>query len=220
MAQAKRKKSSLRKKKPLAFSFTGHGLGMLLSGIVIGVVGTILWQGLKSGNSDIGSGIRQMIEQSRQKTAADPEPTPQPSLSEEPQSTNYDFFTVLPEIEVVVNGNEESAAAATIPVQQARQSSSKTEASEPVVAEVVKPKNAYMLQSGSYNRQTDAERQKANLALLGLRSTIQKITIQDRGDFYRVRMGPFADYGTMVLADERLKEEGIEALRLKISGGG
>ncbi|MYJ51898.1 MAG: SPOR domain-containing protein, partial [Gammaproteobacteria bacterium] len=75
----------------------------------------------------------------------------------------------------------------------------------------------YVLQAGSYRREADAERLRARLALLGLGSYIQKVTIQDRGDFYRVRLGPFSDYEDMVKADGTLGGEGIKPLRLKVS---
>ncbi|MDD9875521.1 MAG: SPOR domain-containing protein, partial [Gammaproteobacteria bacterium] len=43
--------------------------------------------------------------------------------------------------------------------------------------------------------------------------------IQGRGDFYRVRLGPFPTYQAMVKADEQLGRAGIKALRLKMKSG-
>ena len=85
---------------------------------------------------------------------------------------------------------------------------------------VVEDRSSYMLQAGSYQRQSDAERLKAELALLGMSSQIQKVTIQDRGDFYRVRLGPYDTHDKMVNADQKLFAQGYKTLRLKISKGG
>ncbi len=202
---------------------------MLAAGIVIGSLGTVLWQGTQSNDSEVGSGIRQMIESSKQQSRVATVARPDPTVVPEPQSTSYDFFTVLPEIEVVVSEDEN----AVIPpvVQKRLEEIEKTAAVKQanaeekvpaVVAEqvAVKDTSSYMLQAGSYNQSSDAERQKAKLALLGLTSSIQKVTIQGRGDFFRVRLGPFDNHGRMVDVDARLKAEGIQALRLKISGSG
>ncbi|MBX2870271.1 MAG: SPOR domain-containing protein [Acidiferrobacterales bacterium] len=222
MAQARKKRKSSRSSP--SFSVSGHGLGMLLAGMVIGSLATVLWQGMRSNDSDVGSGIRQMIETSRQQAATQEVDQPAAVVAPEPQSTNYDFFTVLPEIEVVVS--EDEGAVTPPPVVKKPElktpAATDTDTSEPVVAETVTPKSssAYMLQAGSYNKPADAERQKAKLALIGLSSAIQKVTIQGRGDFYRVRLGPYENHARMVDIDERLRQEGIQALRLKISRSG
>ena len=215
MAQAKRKKKTpVKKFKPFS-RLSSHGLGMLIAGVVIGSIGTTLWQGYKSRESDVGSGIRQMIENSRQRADSQEQAAPVPEVAPEPQSTTYDFFTVLPEIEVVVTEEEEPEVAAPAQTEQSNDQTTETDSQA-----VTQPKSAYMLQAGSFNSEADAERQKANLALIGLSSTIQKITIQGRGDFYRVRLGPYVNHQKMVETDERLRQEGIKALRLKVSKAG
>ncbi|MDD9855890.1 MAG: SPOR domain-containing protein, partial [Gammaproteobacteria bacterium] len=77
----------------------------------------------------------------------------------------------------------------------------------------------FMLQAGSYRSVADADRLKATLALNGMLSSIQKVTIQGRGDFYRVRLGPFPTYQAMVDIDRQLSRAGIKALRLKMKSG-
>ncbi|MGI9317496.1 MAG: SPOR domain-containing protein [bacterium] len=215
MTQAKRKKKKPAPKRRTFSGFSSHGIGMLLAGVVIGALGTTLWQGYKSRESDVGSGIRQMIESSRQQAVSQEQAAPAPEVAPEPQSTTYDFFTVLPEIEVVVTADEEPEVR---PAAQTEKAAEQSQQSESDTAS--QPQSAYMLQAGSFNSQSDAERQKASLGLIGLSSTIQKITIQGRGDFYRVRLGPYVNHQKMVETDERLKQEGIKALRLKVSKAG
>lgn len=215
MAQAKKKKTNTNS--GFSLSWSGHGIGMLLAGVVMGVMGTILWQGLNDRSRDVGSGIRQMIESSKKQQTQVTDTAPGPEVKPEPQSTNYDFYTVLPEIEVVVTEDEPEAT--PVPPAPASSESTQSVPSVPEV-EVEKPQvtsSAYMLQAGSYNRRNDAERLKANLALMGLSSTIQKVTIQDRGDFYRVRLGPYTDQARMREADQQLQQNGIKAMRLKVS---
>ena len=188
---------------------------MLVAGVVIGSIGTTLWQGYKSRESDVGSGIRQMIENSRQRADSQEQAASVPEVAPEPQSTTYDFFTVLPEIEVVVTEDEEPEVSTPAKTEQPDDQTNETDSTA-----AAQPKSAYMLQAGSFNSEADAERQKANLALIGLSSTIQKITIEGRGDFYRVRLGPYVNHQKMVETDERLRQEGIKALRLKVSKAG
>ena len=191
---------------------------MLLAGIVIGSLGTLLWQGYQSRDGEVGSGIRKMIESSRQQAEVEVEQQTEPTIPTEPQQTNYDFFTVLPEIEVVVS--DQDPPETNTPVQKKEPDQSETDSSESKEPASSQQQSAYMLQAGSFNRFSDAERQKASLALIGLSSVIQKITIQGRGDFYRVRLGPYINHGEMVDVDERLRQEGIKALRLKVSKAG
>ena len=245
MPQAKKKRSRATSARPRVV--TG-GAGMLFTGIVIGSLGTTLWHGWRSGDGEVGSGIRSMMEDSTERSAeadsAETVPVPRP----EPQKTNYDFFTVLPEIEVVMSGDEEApaeeasrepeppepASAETASAgpepsapEPSRLASSDPEPAQPAAAPEEprppvreakpEPASTYMLQAGSFSRPADAEQQKATIVLLGLSANIQKVTIQGRGDFYRVRLGPFTSYSRMVEADERLKGEGIQTIRLKVS---
>ena len=85
---------------------SSHGLIFLLAGMVLGSLATIMWQGMRSADGGVGTGIRTMIEQSKQK---EQEKKAEIEVGEEDkpvqQQTNFDFYTVLPEIEVVVPNN-------------------------------------------------------------------------------------------------------------------
>ena len=208
MAQAKRR--APKKPKSVDAGHTLQALAMLIAGMVIGSLATILWQGMQENDAGVGTGIREMIEQSKQaeiqQQVAEPE-APKP----EKQETTFDFFTVLPEIEVVVPEQPK-------PEPEVTGSQPQTDSPEVSVAAVEEnPTSAFMLQAGSYQRASDAERLKASLALNGLVSTIQKVTIQGRGDFYRVRLGPYYSHSEMVTVDQQLGGQGIKALRLKVS---
>ena len=169
MAQAKRKYKS----KPAArYKQSFHGLGMLLSGMVIGSLATILWQGMQVADGGVGTGIRQMIEQSKYQ---EQEAMSEQGVSDEDkpaqQKTNFDFFTVLPEIEVVVPTGEPEP-----PAQEPESNEPEKSTGNEVQAITG---SVYMLQAGSYRNKAEADRLKAELAFKGLVSSIQKISIQD-----------------------------------------
>ena len=215
MPQAKR-----QRRKNTAQRASLHSVVVLVSGMVIGALATVLWQGMRTGDGGIGAGIRQMIDQSKQEDEA------RQAVSKEDlpvqQAPVYDFHTVLHEIEVVVPSGQPQPDpplpnndGATPQAGESAKADAEVAASKPGNGA-----NSYMLQAGSYKNRKDAEQMKAELAFSGLSSSIQKVTIQDRGDFYRVRLGPYSTYAKMAEADEILASKGIETLRLKISKGG
>ena len=53
--------------------------------------------------------------------------------------------------------------------------------------------------------------------MAGFEPSIQHISVQGRGDFYRVRVGPYQTMETMESANRALNGLNIKALRLKVS---
>ena len=76
----------------------------------------------------------------------------------------------------------------------------------------------YMLQAGSFARYADADRLKAKLAIKGLESHIQTISIEGRGKYFRVRLGPFINMRKLAEVDNQLAKQQINAIRLKVTG--
>ncbi len=110
----------------------------------------------------------------------------------EPKKPRYDFFTVLPEMEVVVPEQELSR---------------KADSAEPTAASVDK-QDKYILQAGSFRNAKDAEQMKAQLAMLGSMARVQKVTVNGK-TWHRVRLGPFqgareADEVRRMLSDNRI----------------
>ena len=227
MSQARRRKSPGGKRGGAGGG--GHGLGMLLAGMVIGGIGTALWMGARSGDAtQIGSGIRQIMEISKRKESGTT--TPAENLQEGnqepvPQQTSYDFYTVLPEIETVITAPEPEARP---PKKEAPPAAAIARVEErPLRPQPVetkprpKPRSSfYMLQAGSFSNPADADRLKARLAMQGMQARIQKVTIHGRGNFYRVRLGPYQDKASLAEANRRLSRQGIRAITLKVSRGG
>lgn len=224
MPQAKRtirnRQSSHRGQPP-------HGLRMLIVGMIIGSLATLLWQGMRSSGGGVGTGIREVIEQSRQKDQQETSDQQGIDKVDKPiqQPIDFDFFTVLPEIETVVPDNQPLPSPSSLSPSSPTSSAPSPDVQNVEVdssreTQAVSNDSIYMLQAGSYQNKTEADRLKAELALQGYLSQIQKVTIQGRGDFFRVRLGPYPAHSEMVEADNGLASIGIKALRLKISRGG
>lgn len=112
----------------------------------------------------------------------------------EPKKPRYDFFTVLPEMEVVV------------PEQELTQ---KADKAEPATQQAsIDTQDHYILQVGSFRNAKEADQMKAQLALLGSIATIQKVTVNGQ-TWHRVRIGPFqgarkADEMRRMLSDNKI----------------
>lgn len=113
--------------------------------------------------------------------------------------SQYDFFTVLPEMEVVVPEQELS---------QGRAAPGGAGAAESAGAA------SYVLQVGSFRDHSDAEQMKARLALLGLVAQVQTVTVNDT-TWHRVRVGPVSGARAADDVRNRLAGNGIDSLVLK-----
>ncbi|HHH38576.1 MAG TPA: SPOR domain-containing protein [Sedimenticola sp.] len=117
----------------------------------------------------------------------------------------FDFYTILPEMEVVVPEPEPEA-----PPPRVKRGKIKKEG--PVASG-----GRYMLQMGSFRRYSDADRLKASLALVGIRADIQKVRVSGSGTFHRVRSGPYTEAKVNQLR-RKLKQNGIDSLVIKLKG--
>lgn len=120
--------------------------------------------------------------------------------TDEPQKSQYDFFTVLPEMEVVVPEHE-------LAKKRAQQ------ATQPAVAGQDSD-NSYLLQVGSFREKSDAEERKAQMALLGVVARVQTVNV-DGVTWHRVRVGPVNGARQADEMRSRLAQNGIESLVMK-----
>ena len=176
--------------------------GLLALGLAIGVVLTILIQIFVDRVATPGSGLGTLVSRMDK-----PEQTPAPKESSsktkgESRKPKFDFYTILPEVETVLP--------------QSQSAKEKRDAKT-----VVPEKNvSYVLQAASFAKFEDADRLKAELTLNGLSTHIQKVTIEGRGEYHRVRLGPFRNLDELDATHQRLRKLGIQALRLKVKGRG
>jgi cell division protein FtsN len=118
-----------------------------------------------------------------------------------PAERRFDFYTLLPELEVVVpESQSRPPAAGGTPTQ-----------TTPAQAAASGP---YILQAGSFQRASEADTLKANLALLGVEANIQTVTV-DQNTWHRVRIGPYNDLAELNRVRERLARNHIDTVTLK-----
>jgi cell division protein FtsN len=144
--------------------------------------------------------------QVEQKRAVKAEPEKKIPEKKEPEAPKprFDFYTILPEMEVVVPEPEEQLQAAPA-------------GAAPVVDAASPSTGSYMLQMGSFRKYTDADRLKASLALVGIEAEIQKVTVNNGEIFHRVRSGPYTRDQANTLRN-RLKENRISSLIIRMKG--
>lgn len=237
MAQAKRRKSAKSSPKKrrsqglsLAYQAFKQSFGFFASGVLVGAVGLLFWQGYQSPNpGDLGSGLRDIIRNSRNEDAAaraNPAPPPEPVLVDNtPKGVKeYGFYTVLPAFEEVLPEDAVSpppvvAVHKPTPANKEKPANSKATAPKAAQFRPAKAQSSYMLQVASLGREQDAEKLKARLALQGLRASVQKVSV-DSKKYYRVRVGPYAEFNAMKSDDSKLTRMGFKAIRMRISSPG
>ena len=117
----------------------------------------------------------------------------------EPPKPTFDFYKILPESEVKVPDNELTEA------EPAPDSSS-----EPA---------SYLLQVGAYQKFEEADQAKAQLALQGISSTIQKVVNKGHEVWYRVNVGPLTSLEEVQTMRARLVEGGAKVVVIKQGAG-
>lgn len=109
----------------------------------------------------------------------------------------FTFYDILPNFEVVTPDDEPDVARDAEP--QA----------------VVEP-GVYVLQAGSFSTNADADRRRAELALHGIESHIQRVKVNDR-NYHRVYIGPTEDLDELNLLRSRLRVAKIDVFRIRLS---
>ena len=160
----------------------------------------------------------------------------EPEATPAPPKPRFDFYTLLPEIEVVVPDEEieQSRKPAPPPVTAPVTEATKPAASTPLPATTAAPKPApapvkpapkpapaagtFYLQVGSFSDAGKAEAFKAELAMMGLQTSIQRVTINSKDTYHRVRVGPFGTLGELDKTRSRLKQKGIDSTPIKVRG--
>ncbi len=114
-----------------------------------------------------------------------------------PPKPRFDFYTILPEMEVVVPEEEIKGRP------------------KGGVPQVDQP-GTYYLQAGSFRAFDQADRLKAQLALLGLHAGIETVTVNKNETWHRVRVGPYKNLDDLNRARALLKENSMAAVLVKL----
>ncbi|GGE74452.1 hypothetical protein GCM10011533_28640 [Streptosporangium jomthongense] len=130
----------------------------------------------------------------QQPPAAKNPPLQQPAQTakQKEQKPGFRFYEMLPESEVVPSNVEEYTPGPS------------------------KQDFDYLVQSGSFRSQEDAERQRAQIAFQGLRASVQRIELDSGSVWYRVNVGPFKSRSQMNSAIDKLVSINIQPLIRKV----
>jgi cell division protein FtsN len=167
--------------------------GFITGAFVMGLV----W--LKLG-PELSSGTVPGLSQSR--------PQPAPARESQIPKPRFDFYTILPEMEVVIPDEELAAP----------EPAEKQDPTTPAATKTLKtePGTAYILQMGSFRKHADADRMKARLALIGIEAEIQKVSINNNDTYHRVRSGPYSSQERLNTARRLARENNISTLVIKL----
>ena len=123
-------------------------------------------------------------------------PAAQDAPAKDKEVRRFTFYDILPNFEMVTPDEEPRSSADSVP--QA----------------VVEP-GVYVLQAGSFSTHEDADRRRAELAMHGIESHIQRVKVNDR-NYHRVYIGPTDDLDELNLLRSRLRAAQIDILRIRL----
>ena len=155
----------------------------------------------------VAAGIYVKDRQPQIPVPAPPSPASPPAVAQptvenrEPESDppeRFDFYKILPKFEVIILEED-------------------IDVKPDVAPRPVNSPGLYVLQAGSFSTYNDADRAKANLAMLGIVSRIQKVTVDDNV-YHRVRIGPVDSLEELNTMRQKLRQAKIEVLVIRVGG--
>jgi len=114
----------------------------------------------------------------------------------EDSAKSYAFYDMLPKFEVVVPEKEKDVRSDLRAVPEMR-------------------RGTYVLQAGSYKNFADADRVRAQLALQGIESKVQKVSV-DNDTWHRVRIGPISKLDELNRLRAILRKADVDVLVIRV----
>lgn len=189
MPQARRIKAKPKPKSKNKTSTTKRNIpwGLILVVVVTSLVLYKLYQGALTGEGSIGSGLNALLQQKQPVTDEDTQAIQ--DLVAKSTEKEFDFYEVLPDIETVMPDD--------LPDSE---------------AERARPERDYYVQAASFRKHADAEKLRARLALKGFKSSTQSRTSEERGTYYRVKLGPYQNKREAKTVKTKLKAVGVNPI--------
>jgi cell division protein FtsN len=125
-----------------------------------------------------------------------PDPDARESGAAEEPAKVYDFYDQLPKFEVVVPEKEKDVKRDVRDVPETR-------------------RGTYVLQAGSYKNFADADRIRAQLALQGVESKVQKVSV-DNDTWHRIRIGPISKLDELNKLRATLRKADVDVLVIRV----
>ena len=130
------------------------------------------------------------------------------------EKSRFTFYELLPSQEVLVPSQADGKTrpgAAPPPATAATQNPN-----APGAVKAQPGTDTFIIQVASYKSEAEAERQKAALALIGVESRIEKVTIDNRDTYFRVRVGPVKDEAKARDTLAQLESNGINGMLVRV----
>jgi cell division protein FtsN len=164
------------------------------------------WTGVAIGLA-VGLAVAAGVWHYKSKPPAEPvaakakKPAPMSARDEAPDKepgsgSDYTFYDRLKNFEVVIPEKEKDVHRDVRPAPETRP-------------------GTYVLQAGSYKNFADADRIRAQLALQGVESKVQKVTV-DTDTWHRVRIGPITNLDELNRIRTRLRQADVDALVIRV----
>ncbi|MBA6114345.1 SPOR domain-containing protein [Pseudomonas sp. NC26] len=154
----------------------------------------------------------------------------QQQQQQQPVKPKYDFYTLLPESEVIVPPEAVPEKTPPVPAQPvppvtpaeaakidtARAQAALLGQTPPPAPPVIKPAatTLFFLQAGSFRKEADADKVRAQIILLGQAVKVESGTVKDE-TWYRVLVGPFSNREQLTVAQKQLAGAGFSNLLLQ-----
>jgi len=174
----------------------------LLSGLAIGLFVAFIIYLDKQPESDknFGTAVQQELEKLKNKKSTKKETTANTKTNKEKKEPKFNFYTILPELEVLIPESETRPPTTSKPETGSKSSSTGKQ---------------YVLQVGSFQNLRDAEKLKANLAFFGLSAEIQHVTVNKQA-WHRVRTGPYKNKKQLYQNQDLLKKNNIDSISMEL----
>ena len=127
-------------------------------------------------------------------------PAPKLSQNDDTPPPTFDFYQILPNIEVNVSEWE------------AEDDGDIEEQTDPGTENT----GIYILQIGSFKQFDAADEVKAKLAFMGISADIQRVVINGKDIRHRVRVGPYGDPEKLSMIRHQLTENNLSYMLLKL----
>ena len=174
-------------------------IAMLLIGMVAGALLMVLFNGAPNNvPGNLGSGLKNMVSSQGENSTDSSTGSGSSSAAPAGEQVEFDFYEVLPDVGRVIMDDFPDVAPARTGVEK---------------------KVIYMIQAASLRNQADADSLRASLALEGYESVIQRVNVEGKGTYYRVRIGPYQSRRTVKNEINKLQAIGISAMAVSLDAG-
>jgi cell division protein FtsN len=186
------------------WAFAGLALGLIIAAYFF--LGDV-WKNRNKDEPTPNPAAEAPVANTEEAVAQDPIEKPKPK---------YDFYTLLPEKEVLIPDAELKAQAEA---EAKKNAAPKNSATPDLVVATPEPptsgESRFLIQAGAFKNPDEAENLKATIALTGEVARIETADINGT-TVYRVRLGPYSTASSLSSAKQALSSHGIEAQAIKV----